>query len=502
MNRRNLYAGVACALLWLNGCKEPTISEGIVPLTEPTSVDADGGNWRTITLKSVADIAVPQPAAITSDVYQKEVSDIKNGLLGVNPEHNTAVNYWAVGGVSRWNQIARQLVAKYNVAPPYDNATGTFAPFDATAPSANPPFAARVYALLSVAQYDALVVAWKAKYQYNRPSLTRQGINGLIPVLDVPSYPSEDAAIAEVSAQILTFLFPKEADWIRARATEHKQSRIWAGVNVASDLKAGEDLAAAVATKVMTVAKADRFSAARDPNNTWKTTMASAPYDLKWTSLEIPARPPTLPLAGAVKTWYDSTAVFRTAPGPPPATTSPEFQKALAEVRSLADSRTREQWRIADFWSDGAGTYASPGHWNLIAEALIQENGQNELRAARTYALLNRAMQDGSTLNWYTKYNYYVPRPSQMDPAIKTATGIPNFPGYTADQATFSTAAATVLSYLFPTEATSLTKQADEAVLSGLYSGTHYRFDTEAGAKSGTAVGQLAVGWAKSDGAK
>ena len=158
--------------------------------------------------------------------------------------------------------------------------------------------------------------------------------------------------------------------------------------------------------------------------------------------------------------------------------------------------------RIADFWSDGAGTYASPGHWNLIAEGLIQQDGQNELRAARTYGLLNRAMQDGGTIGWYTKFNYYVPRPSQMDPAIKTATGIPNFPGYIADQAIFSTAAATVLSYLFPTEATSLTKQADEAVLSGLYSGTHYRFDTEAGAKSGTAVGQLAVGWAKSDGAK
>ncbi|GAB3642319.1 phosphatase PAP2 family protein [Spirosoma arcticum] len=493
---------VACLALWLGSCKEPTINEGILPLSEPATVDAGGGNWRTITLRSGADITVPQPAAITSDAYVGELTEVKNGLLGVNPERNTAINYWAAGGVHRWNQIARQLVAKYNVAPLYNEATGAFAPFDATNPFANPPYAARLYALLSVAQYDALVVAWRAKYQYNRPSLTRQGINGLVPVLDVPSYPSEDAAIAEASAQMLTFFFPKEADFIKAKAAEHKQSRIWAGANVASDLKAGEELAAAVTAKVLARARTDRFGAARDANSTWQTAIANAPYDVKWTSLEIPARPPMLPLGGNVKTWYDSTSVFRATPGPPPATTSPEFQKALAEVRTIADTRTREQWRIADFWADGAGTYTPPGHWNLIAEDLIRQDRQNELRAARTYALMNRAMQDGGTACWYTKYKYFVPRPSQMDPAIKTATGIPNFPSYTSGHATFSSAAATVLGHLFPSEAANLTAQAEEAALSRLLGGIHYRFDNEEGAKCGTAVGKIAVDWAKTDGAQ
>lgn len=496
-----LYSAVACVLFWLGGCKEPVINEGIQPLSQPTMTDAGGGNWRTIILKSAADVAVPQPAAVTSDAYQKELTEIKNGLASVNPERNAAVNYWAAGGVNRWNQIARQLVAKYNVAPIYNEVTGTFAPFDATNPFANPPYSARLYALLSVAQYDALVVAWKAKYQYNRPSLTRQGINGLIPVLDVPSYPSEDAAIAEASAQMLTFFFPKEADWIKARAAEHKQSRIWAGANVASDLKAGEDLAAAVVAKAIAFAKTDRFGEARDPNNTWQKAIASAPYDVKWTSLEIPARAPMLPLGGNVKTWYDSTAILRATPGPPPATSSPEFKQALAEVRSIADTRTREQWRIADFWADGAGTYAPSGHWNLIAEDLIRQNGQNELRAARTYALMNRAMQDGGTACWFTKFLYFVPRPSQMDPAIKTATGIPNFPSYMSGHATFSAAAAVVLGYLFPDEVTRLNAQADEAAMSRLFAGIHYRFDNEEGAKCGAAIGKIAVDWAKADGA-
>lgn len=493
---------LACLFLGLSGCREPVINEGIQPLSEPTTTDANGGNWRTITLMSGADITVPQPAAVASDAYQKELTDVKNGLLGTNPEQNTAVNYWATGGVHRWNQIARQLVAKYNVDPAYDATTGQFAPFDATSPVTNPLYAARLYALLSVAQYDALVVAWRAKYQYNRPSLTRQGINGLIPVLDVPSYPSEDAAMAEVSARMLAFFFPRETDWIRAKAAEHKQSRIWAGANVLSDVKAGEALAATVAATVIARARTDRFDAARDPNDAWQTAATRSPYDVKWTSLAIPARAPMLPLGGNVRTWYDSTAVFRSTPGPPPATTSPEFQKAIADVRTIADSRTREQWRIADFWADGAGTYTPPGHWNLIAEGLIRQNGQNELRTARTYALMNRAMQDGGTACWRLKYTYFVPRPSQIDPAIKTAASIPNSPSYASEQATFSAAAATVLGYLFPDEAARLTAQANEAALSGLSGGTHYRFDNEAGTKSGTAIGTIAVDWAKTDGAQ
>ncbi|MBC3787141.1 phosphatase PAP2 family protein [Spirosoma utsteinense] len=502
MRAPSLYSTVVCLILWLGGCKEPVINEGILPLTEPATTDENGGTWRTIILRSAADITVPEPAALTSDAYQKELAEIKNGLLGVNPENNAAVNYWAVGGVHRWNQIARLLVAKYNTAPLYNAGTNTFTPSEAGNPFANPPYAARLYALLSVAQYDALVVAWKAKYQYNRPSMVRQGINSLIPALDVPSYPSEDAAVAEVSAQMLTFFFPKEADWIKAKATEHKQSRIWAGANVTSDVKAGEQLAAAVAAKVLVWARTDHFDGAGDAGNTWENAIANAPYDVKWTSLEIPARPPMLPLGGMVKTWYDSTAIAKATPGAPPATTSAAFQKALAEVRTIADSRTREQWRIADFWFDGAGTYTPPGHWNLIAEDLIRQDRQNELRAARSYALMNRAMQDAITACWDTKYKFYVPRPSQMDPAIKTVAGIPNFPSYTADHATFAASATTVLGYLFPSESASLNAQAQEATLSQLYGGIHYRFDNEEGARCGTSVGNVAVDWAAADGAK
>ncbi|MVM31911.1 PA-phosphatase [Spirosoma sp. HMF4905] len=489
-------------LLWLTGCKEPVIDEGVLPTVVPTSVDANGGTWRTIILKSASDIAVPQPIAITSDDYKKEFSDVKNGVLAATPEQNTAVNYWAAGGVIRWNQIARQLVAKYNIAPGYDYATGQITPASAGNPYAGPPFAARVYALLSVAQYDALVVAWRAKYQYNRPSLEQQGVVSRVPILNVPSYPSEDAAIAEASCQMLAYFFPNEASWLKAKATEHKQSRLWAGANVPSDLKAGEDLATTLMAKVIDRAKSDRFTEAIDPANSWQTALAKAPYDQKWKSIELPERAPVLPLAGKVKTWYDSTAIFRTLPAIPPATTSTEFQKALSEVRDISNTRTRDQWRIASYWDNGPSTYSLAGLWNFLVEDLIRQEGQNELRTARTYALLNRTMQDATTASWQTMYTYFVPRPSQIDPEIKTATPIPNAPGYVADRAAVSTAAAIILAYLFPDETTHLNAQAAEATLSGLYGGTQFRFDTDEGAKLGAAIGQLAVTGATADGAK
>ncbi|GAB3737883.1 PA-phosphatase [Spirosoma lituiforme] len=483
-------------------CKEPTIDEGILPFTSPGSPDADGGNWRTIALKSASAITVPQPTAITSDAYQKELSDVKNGLLSSTPEQNTAVNYWAAGGVLRWNQIARQLVAKYNTPPGYDNATGQVVTAATANQYAGSPYAARVYAYLSVAQYDALVVAWRAKYQYNRASLEKQGVITRVPVLDVPSYPSEDAAIAEASCQVLAYLFPNEVAFLKAKAAEHKQSRVWAGTNVPSDVKAGEDLAAAVAATVIDRAKTDRFSQSIDATNTWQTKLAAAPYDQKWRSLELPARSPILPLAGTVKTWFDSTAVFQAVPAAPPATSSAEFQKALSEVRDIATTRSRDQWRIANYWDNGTNTYSQSGQWNFLVEDLIRQNSQNELRSARTYALMNRAMQDAITVAWNTKYRYFTPRPSQVDATIKTATVIPNTPGYVSDQTAVSSAATTVLAYLFPDESANLTRQAGESVLAELYGGTSFRFDTEAGAKLGGFIGQTAVAGAKADGAK
>jgi len=111
------------------------------------------------------------------------------------------------------------------------------------------------------------------------------------------------------------------------------------------------------------------------------------------------------------------------------------------------------------------------------------------------------AMHDAAVGCWDTKFAYFNPRPSQLDPEIRTVIGLPNFPSYTSGHSTFSAAAATVLSYLFPNNAAYFEEQKDEASISRLYGGIHYRADIEMGKEHGTRIGGYTVRFARLDGA-
>ena len=209
-----------------------------------------------------------------------------------------------------------------------------------------------------------------------------------------------------------------------------------------------------------------------------------------------------LPLFGEVKPLlFDKSLIASLRPGPPPAATSEQMRKELDELLSMTKNITREQMRIVNFWADGAGTYTPPGHWNAIATEEFAKRQYSEVRWARNYALLNAALMDAAILCWNTKYHYFNPRPCQLDPRIKTLTGVPNFPAYSSGHSTFSAAAATVLGYLIPERADDFAAMAQEASNSRMYGGIHYRADCLAGLESGRKIGDLAIKRAKMDGA-
>jgi hypothetical protein len=131
----------------------------------------------------------------------------------------------------------------------------------------------------------------------------------------------------------------------------------------------------------------------------------------------------------------------------------------------------------------------------------LNEN-YSEVRWARNLALLNMSMMDAAIVCWNTKYYYYYPRASQMNPDIKTLTGMPNFPSYMSGHATFSAAAATILGHIIPSRANEYTDMAQEASLSRLYGGIHYRIDCDAGLETGNKIGGYAIQRAKADGAE
>jgi hypothetical protein len=232
-------------------------------------------------------------------------------------------------------------------------------------------------------------------------------------------------------------------------------------------------------------------------------TTAEANGQTAWLSLETPARPPMLPLFGNVKGFLlDSAEVVALRPGPPPSTGSDTMRQQVQQANSTVKNATRAQLSLVQFWADGAGTWTPPGHWNYIAAQDFITQNWSEVRWARNMALLNMAEMDAAIECWYTKYYYFNPRPSQMDPLIRTLTGVPNFPSYISGHSMFSSAAATILGYIIPSRAQAYQSMAQDAANSRIYSGIHFNIDCEVGMTVGQQVGNYAVQRAMSDGAQ
>jgi PAP2 superfamily len=223
-----------------------------------------------------------------------------------------------------------------------------------------------------------------------------------------------------------------------------------------------------------------------------------------WLSQDAPSRPGMLPMFGKVRTWlFDSlTMVTTIRPAAPPLTGSAQFKKETEEIYQIQQNLTREQKRIATFWSDGVGSYTPPGHWNLIAANEFAQLSFSEARWARNMALLNMSIMDAGVVCWDTKYVYYNPRPMQVDTRIKTDIGLPNFPAYISGHSTFSGAAATVLGYIVPGKAQQFTAMAKEASDSRMYGAIHFRSDCEVGLITGNKVGSYAIVRGHTDGAE
>lgn len=513
-------------VLSLSRCdKNPPENPAYAPYPE-TRLDSNAGNWALYKLLDgsgaatvdMAIPAVPAPDAVASPAYQAELDALRAAMSGASAEEKELALYWGGNGVLRWHEIARELAANYNVPPNYIyDTTGNpvypplvFNPANPDAyprvPFANPPVTSRLLALLAVAQYNALVVAWDYKFQHKRlaPYRNASDITPLIPENDLPSYPSEDAVVAAASREILKFIFPREVANVTAKAEEHKKSRLWAGANVQSDLSVGDSLGRAVALSIIDGwAKKDKMGAANNQAGFQgqKDDATARGITKLWTSRDIPSRPPMLPFFGNVVTWnFDNATKIALRPPLPPQPGTAEFEKDMNELREISKNRTREQLRITAYWADGAGSYTPPGHWNRTAAELIYENQFNEIRSARAMALVNTALEDAGITCWDVKYYYLLPRPTEMDPSVTTGTGIPNFPAYTSGHSTFSAAGAEVLSYLFPNDAPRMRELAKEASESRIYGCIHYRFDCEVGLEVGQKVGAYAVTRGRNDG--
>lgn len=205
-----------------------------------------------------------------------------------------------------------------------------------------------------------------------------------------------------------------------------------------------------------------------------------------------------------------------------------KFFEEAKEVYQTVLNLDTEQLGMARFWdcnpnishTKGHVMYfqqqISPGgHWIHIAAQILEGNQVNPLNAAATMAKLTIGLADAFISCWDQKYRSNLTRPETfinkyIDPDWNPILQTPAFPEHTSGHSVASTSAATILTHIFgdnymfidSTEVpyglpkrnfSSFMQASQEAAMSRLYGGIHYRPAIELGIKQGHNVGQYII---------
>jgi hypothetical protein len=186
------------------------------------------------------------------------------------------------------------------------------------------------------------------------------------------------------------------------------------------------------------------------------------------------------------------------------------FYAQALEVKNTGDHLTPPQKDIVNFWVDTPGITGTPGgHWMLIAAQLVDQLDLKLDKASEAFAMVGIAVGDAFISGWNTKYIVMLIRPVSyiqryIDPNWQPYVQTPPFPEFISGHSIVSESAARTLTYLFGTQAftddserfrnlqrrsfTSFEQAANEAAISRLYGGIHYRTGIEKGLEQGRCV--------------
>jgi len=291
--------------------------------------------------------------------------------------------------------------------------------------------------------------------------------------------PSRRAATAAGAATVLRAFLPGIAADIDRELQRDIEVERRAGVSAAR-IDAGERLGRVIAQRTMKRAGAEK------PDVPWTGTAPNG-AGMWWSA---PGVEPGLTARLSERPWaLRSADQFR--PKPPPAFGSASFDSALEEVRRVARERTAEQTRIAQRW----GLEPAVDSWTRIITEILLRHRVDDLRAAHTLALVGIATYDAGIACTDAKYHYWLIRPTQADSTIGLADRVPlpNFPAFPSGHACLSGAIAETVAHFVPEVRAEVTRLAEEAALSRLYAGVHYRFDNDVGLELGRAVARYVI---------
>jgi hypothetical protein len=356
------------------------------------------------------------------------------------------------------------------------------------------------FAIMHAAVYDAV----NAIDATHKPYLVR--------VEHVSPHASHEAAAVAAAHETLITLYPTFQTML-----DQQYDQSLAQIPDGADKTVGIDVGRAVALAILAL-RSDDGSAA-----------APIPYAFGNDAGNYQSTPPNFPKQPAFTHWSRVTPFaleranqFR--PGAPPALASAEYTAVFNEVKSLGIANsiaaTKDQALIGRFWNGAIQNY-----WNEITQTAVHAHHLTTAQSARVFALLNLTLADEVIAFYDAKYTYNLWRPvtairaAATDGNPETAAGpdwLPQAgktaadPSYPGAHAVISAGGAFVLRTLFgnkpfylsvtsevlPGVVRSFDSFADakeEASLSRIYAGQHFRSDENAGERLGSAVADFVV---------
>jgi hypothetical protein len=382
-----------------------------------------------------------------------------------------------------------------------------------------PMIAARNYAYANIAAYEC-IAGGDSRFQ---------SLAGRIKHMPVMPSPEKEVVVDFHLAALLAFTkvgnavtFPEGS----LMAYHYQLLEMADSMGVSGSVRrASLQYADAVAAAVLQWSKGDHYAATRgasrfsvnDSAGRWVPTppMYATGLEPHWREI----RPFVLDSAAQCK------------PGRPPVfDLSPNtvYYKSMMEVKRTVDSLSDEEKHIADFWDDNpfkmnvsghvqfaTKKFSPAGHWMNIVGIAANKAKADFPTTVASYAHTAIALFDGFISCWDEKYRSNYVRPETIinekvsgdwHPYIQT----PPFPSYTSGHSTISAAAAEVMTHFYGDqlsftytsllefgianrEIKSFRQAAQEASISRLYGGIHYRFDLDSGNVAGKKVGNLVV---------
>lgn len=386
----------------------------------------------------------------------------------------------------------------------------------------SPPVASRIYVYPNIAAYEIIC---------QNDSVYKSLAGQLKDLSEIPKA-DDDHINLKVSALVAHMELSKTLVFSEDKMMHYRDSLydIWRKKNPA-EFEASESYGLKVANHLKPWIDADNYAQTR--------TMHKYNVDTDDPSRWQPTPPAYMdgiePHWNKIRTLVlDSAAQYK--PIPPPDFSlekDSKFHDELMEVYNVSEEITKkgdesEEIEIAQFWDCNpyvsvtrghlmfATKKITPGaHWIGITKIACAKSGYDFKEAVYTFTKTSLGIFEAFISCWDEKYRSNLIRPETLinqhiDEKWKPILQTPPFPEYTSGHSVVSGAASTVLTSLFGDDFAfdddteipyglpirsfkSFKHAADEAAISRLYGGIHYRAAIDVGVEQGRKVGKLVV---------